>query len=58
MIGTVGLVGGSESVYKEVIDRDMASRHQAVADKTSTVNDTTWPLHLHPPSILTPPRNN
>ena len=67
MIGTMGMVykrgsdrdsgisRGSGRVYKEVIDRDMASRSQAVADKPSTGNITTWPLHLHPPSKLTTP---
>ena len=55
MIGTVGLVGGLIRVYKEVIDRDMASRSQAVEDETSTGNITKWPLDLHPPSKLTPP---
>ena len=38
MIGTVGLVGGVIRVYKEVKDRDMASRSQAVEDETSTGN--------------------
>ena len=55
MIGTVGFVGGVIKVYKEVIDRDMVSRSQEVADETSTGNITTGPLHLHPPSKLTPP---
>ena len=55
MIGTVGLVRGVMRVYKEVIDSDMASQSQAVADETSTGNITKMPLHLHPPSKLTPP---
>ena len=49
-----GFSGGVIRVYKEVIDRDMASRSQAVEDETSTVNITKWPLHLHPPCKLTP----
>ena len=55
MIGTVGFVGGVIRVYKGVIDRDMFSRSQAVADEISTGNITTWPTHLHPHSKLTPP---
>ena len=50
-----GISRGSESVYKGVIDRDMASRSQAVPDETSTGNTRTWPLHLHPPFKLNPP---
>ena len=68
MIGTMGMVykrgsdrdsgisrGSDKGIYKEVIDRDMVSRSQAVADETSTGNIRTWPLHLRPPSKLTPP---